>query len=968
MGNPVNDTQALSDMGAKRQDIPDPEIYLDAMDRLRITYTPKDERGIELCVEDSNRDSHTEWKPVDSGKELSPLDTYRDTREGHNPRRIHPISLYDMLAGCRLKNRCIVALETTEAIVEVPDGRGKEQRTKILVDGAFLRVKEGQMCAIMGASGCGKSVFLETLAGLRQTKSEFKIGFKLKDNDERETWDPAWDPVDGINKIAHVKQGDPLLADLDLNRSLRTRCRLMWPTMGKDAVDRMVAAVVKIGPTSQDDRKKWMSRRIGSSLDRDNTMSGGQRRRATIAHELLVHPMALLMDEPTSGLSASDALEVTEALKRHAEEKRVPVVMVIHQPSAQIYEKFEDLLLMASGGRVLFHGPRTHVFGVFLRRILPAPRSDKADSVNPLREIPKEHVNGIVFHAIESARRALDEQLATNDQADAMEGNMKRLRWTLDMLIMHHAEFDWKDEVQSGSPDWKDELQAGSPEMAEGRMGGKDCEFNVCMGKLKDWINRSESIEADTVRESLKPLEARLRMHRRWNENPAEFLTDLLAQMATNDGQFKRLGEMLREDPKASHGGHPAQDWFEVYRPAEEMNRPDERTQESHGSLTWGRRLLRLDRWVRIWLELVKRGISVLISHKEARRGLAFQLLQGPILAGLLFLAFRDHNIQRFGGLDMFASTARYVEAMERTNQSTTPEAVRDYQRTNWARVTMNTAVFPGMPVGGTDMTNVWTRRPTGEESKDPKYLDAHARHDSTVMFVVAFAVLWMAVVGGARELADDYPVIAHEAGLGVAPSAVLASRFMILWVISCWQSIPLVLVGGRLLEMPGLDWYGQAWFSMVCLGAFATATGLLVSAGCRSQRSALAIVPLVTVPQVLFAGVLQSFAPSSGVVTTAGQILPLRLGWESLLASSRFWTNHVMQFTWNGVNADPGTQGIWDTFGKSVKVREIGLDQLYFNGLTWGVRTQWAMLVGCAMLMGIAWWVLRYRIKRGLR
>ena len=74
------------------------------------------------------------------------------------------------------------------------------------------------------------------------------------------------------------------------------------------------------------------------------------------------------------------------------------------------------------------------------------------------------------------------------------------------------------------------------------------------------------------------------------------------------------------------------------------------------------------------------------------------------------------------------------------------------------------------------------------------------------------------------------------------------------------------------------------------------------------------------------------------------------------------------MQFTWNGVNADPGTQGIWDTFGKSVKVREIGLDQLYFNGLTWGVRTQWAMLVGCAMLMGIAWWVLRYRIQRGLR
>ena len=81
-----------------------------------------------------------------------------------------------------------------------------------------------------------------------------------------------------------------------------------------------------------------------------------QRKRLTIAVELVANPSIIFMDEPTSGLDARAAAIVMRTVRNTVDTGRT-VVCTIHQPSIDIFEAFDELLLMKRGGQVIYSGP-----------------------------------------------------------------------------------------------------------------------------------------------------------------------------------------------------------------------------------------------------------------------------------------------------------------------------------------------------------------------------------------------------------------------------------------------------------------------------------------------------------------------------------------------------------------------------------------------------------------------------------
>ena len=85
-------------------------------------------------------------------------------------------------------------------------------------------------------------------------------------------------------------------------------------------------------------------------------LSTERRKRLTIAVELVANPSIIFMDEPTSGLDARAAAIVMRAVRNTVDTGRT-VVCTIHQPSIDIFESFDELLLIKRGGQVIYAGP-----------------------------------------------------------------------------------------------------------------------------------------------------------------------------------------------------------------------------------------------------------------------------------------------------------------------------------------------------------------------------------------------------------------------------------------------------------------------------------------------------------------------------------------------------------------------------------------------------------------------------------
>ncbi len=241
-----------------------------------------------------------------------------------------------------------------------PDGTPLP-REKTILSNMSGAVKSGQMLAIMGASGAGKTSLLNLLAGRATATKGARVEGSVRVNGAPR------DFASFRHQSAYVLQDDDMFAELTVREQVGYAARLRLPgSMSRRAKNNRVERVIQeLGLA------KVIDSAIGGAQIRG--ISGGERKRVAIATELVTDPSILFLDEPTSGLDAFNAQNVMQSLRLLATRGRT-IVTTIHQPRSSKFALFDQLLLL-SEGRVMYHGPARDACAYFASIGFRAPSS-----------------------------------------------------------------------------------------------------------------------------------------------------------------------------------------------------------------------------------------------------------------------------------------------------------------------------------------------------------------------------------------------------------------------------------------------------------------------------------------------------------------------------------------------------------------------------------------------------------------
>ncbi len=297
----------------------------------------------------------------------------------------------------------------------------------------------GRLVGIMGASGAGKSTLLNTLNGSTvPTRGSVKInGFDIH-SESRE--------IEGI--IGHVSQDDLLIEELTVFQNLYYNAKLCFDNYSEEQLLDAVKRVLKnLGLLEIKDLQ------VGSSLNKK--ISGGQRKRLNIALELIREPAVLFLDEPTSGLSSRDSENILDLLKELSLKGKL-VFVVIHQPSSDIFKMFDQLIILDTGGYLIYNGNPVESIVYFKERVHQAnwneSECETCGNVNPEQ----------IFNIVEAS--VIDEHGKPTD-------------------IRKIAPYEWRDKFRE-----KKQNEPAEKEINAGEEDLPDISFKI-PGKFKQfWI------------------------------------------------------------------------------------------------------------------------------------------------------------------------------------------------------------------------------------------------------------------------------------------------------------------------------------------------------------------------------------------------------------------------------------------------------------------------------------------------
>ena len=238
-------------------------------------------------------------------------------------------------ADAATASRAPVRLGTRRAVGARIDAIGASQhagKRQILHEVSFS-IEPGELIAIAGGSGAGKTTLLEILAGSRapSTGQVMHDGVRVEADATRHSG------------IGYVPQDDIIHGEMPLRRTLQYAARLRLPAgTPSGQADRVVDEILR--ELDLADRRDVAVRML----------SGGQRKRASIAVELLTRPGTFFLDEPTSGLDPSTSAEVVRLL-RQLTRRGVTVVLTTHEPAT--IDRCDRVVFLTRNGHLAFAGP-----------------------------------------------------------------------------------------------------------------------------------------------------------------------------------------------------------------------------------------------------------------------------------------------------------------------------------------------------------------------------------------------------------------------------------------------------------------------------------------------------------------------------------------------------------------------------------------------------------------------------------
>lgn len=223
----------------------------------------------------------------------------------------------------------------------------RKKWTKPILKPLTVDFKHGSLNVIMGPSGSGKTSLLNSMAG--RLKDDMSTKYKLFGKLTYNGQEPSENVVHSICSFV-TQDDDALLASLTVRETLRYAAGLRLPKwMSKEQkVQKAEEILMKMG------LKDCADNLIGNDIVKG--ISGGEKRRVTIAVQILTEPRILLLDEPLSGLDAFTALSIMDVLHGLANEGRT-LIVTIHQPRSDLFGQFGNILLLARGGDPVYAGP-----------------------------------------------------------------------------------------------------------------------------------------------------------------------------------------------------------------------------------------------------------------------------------------------------------------------------------------------------------------------------------------------------------------------------------------------------------------------------------------------------------------------------------------------------------------------------------------------------------------------------------